>query len=289
MIRAIVWGLGKEFNRYFNLLQYHEMKGNLQIVGVTASSTDYAVCGIYEFIPPVGIDGKRYDVIIVTSAKNYKCIVESGKKLGLSDELFIPVQVLEIPKIDLNKYLRLKRNGLSIISQNCWGGLVYHYLGLQFTSPFINMAVSEDDMLKLMGDLKKYMDYEVQYKTKRFNDTLGRYYPVGIIGDVELKFIHYIDFDEAVNKWEKRKSRINYDKLLFMAYTEDVKFADRFVKVENCKKICFAPFEHQSGCIWYLPHKEKEKPFWEIVTASAIGKYYYYDIVDLLGDEKGNG
>ncbi|WP_051688611.1 DUF1919 domain-containing protein [Butyrivibrio sp. AE2032] len=290
MIRAIVWGLGKEYNRYFNLLQYHEMTGNLHVVGVTANSNEYAVCGDYQFVPPNSINGNKYDVIIVTSAKNYKGIVENGKKLGISDELFIPVQVLEIPKIDLNKYLRLKRSRLSIISQNCWGGLAYHYLGLQFTSPFINMSVSEDDMLKLMTNLKQYMDYDVRYKTKIYNETLGRYYPVGTIGDVKLNFIHYTDFDEAVNIWEKRKNRINYDNLLFMAYTEDVKFADRFARVGNCKKICFVPFEHQSDCICYLPHREKEKPFWKMVTTSAIGKNYCYDIVDLLlGDEKDNG
>ena len=290
MIRAIIWGLGKEFNRYFNLLQYHEMTGNLQIVGITASSAEYAVCGDYQFFSPNSIDENSIDVIIVTSAKNYKSIVETGRKLGLSSEMFISVQILEIPKIDLNKYLQLKKSGLTIISQNCWGGLVYHYLGLRFTSPFINMSVSEDDMLKLMGNLKQYMEHDVQYKAQIYNEVLGRYYPVGTIGDVELRFIHYADFDEPVNAWEKRKIRINYNNLLFMAYTEDVKFADKFAGADNCKKICFAPFKHSSECIYYLPHNENGKPFWEMVTTSAIGKNYCYDIVDLLlGDKKDKG
>ena len=214
--------------------------------------------------------------------------MESGKKHGFLSEMFIPIQVLEIPKIDLNKYVQLKRSRLSIISQNGWGGLVYHYLGLQFTSPFINMSVLESDMLKLMGNFKLYMEYDVRYKTESFNDILGRYYPIGTIGDVELNFIHYKDFDDAVNTWEKRKKRLNYDNLFFMSYTEDRKYADKFIEYDGLNKICFAPFRHESNEIYYLESIEKGKPYWEMVTSSANGKYYCYDIKSLLLGNIGN-
>lgn len=37
--------------------------------------------------------------------------------------------------------------------------------------------------------------------------------PIGLIDDVEVVFLHYKTFDEAVEKWNRRKSRINWDNL----------------------------------------------------------------------------
>ena len=37
--------------------------------------------------------------------------------------------------------------------------------------------------------------------------------PIGLIDDVEVVFLHYKTFEEAVEKWNRRKSRINWDNL----------------------------------------------------------------------------
>ena len=39
-------------------------------------------------------------------------------------------------------------------------------------------------------------------------------YPIGKIGDVEIAFLHYHSEQEAKEKWERRCSRINWDKLI---------------------------------------------------------------------------
>lgn len=39
---------------------------------------------------------------------------------------------------------RLKNNEFSIISDTCVGGIIYHRLGLQFSSPTINLGIGED-------------------------------------------------------------------------------------------------------------------------------------------------
>ena len=38
--------------------------------------------------------------------------------------------------------------------------------------------------------------------------------PYARIGDVELRFSHYTDPDEALEKWNKRKERIHWDNLI---------------------------------------------------------------------------
>lgn len=38
---------------------------------------------------------------------------------------------------------------------------------------------------------------------------------LGRIDDVEICFIHYKTFNEALEKWERRKKRVNFDNLIF--------------------------------------------------------------------------
>lgn len=49
---------------------------------------------------------------------------------------------------------------------------------------------------------------------KNFN-----YYPIGVLGDVEIHFMHYDNEDDALEKWERRKKRINKDNMIF-AFTD---------------------------------------------------------------------
>ena len=39
--------------------------------------------------------------------------------------------------------------------------------------------------------------------------------PIGKLDDIEIVFLHYASTEEALEKWERRKARVNYNKLLF--------------------------------------------------------------------------
>ena len=47
----------------------------------------------------------------------------------------IPARVLDVPGFRMDKYMRLRREGISFVSDNCWGGLMYHTLRLEMQSP----------------------------------------------------------------------------------------------------------------------------------------------------------
>jgi len=66
---------------------------------------------------------------------------------------------------------------------------------------------------------------------------------VGRIDDVLIHFLHYKTFEEAQEKWNKRKQRINWDNLFVMMYTSEMEEAERFDRLPYEKKICFVPFE----------------------------------------------
>ena len=39
-----------------------------------------------------------------------------------------------------------------------------------------------------------------------------------MLDDIEIHFNHYISFEEAKNKWDERKRRINYDNIYIVMY-----------------------------------------------------------------------
>ena len=280
MKRVIIWGLGTVFLKYYNLIKYFECINEINVIGVTAQSKDYIGIGDYQFISPEKIKREKVDVIIVAN-DSFKETVGYGLKCGILKELFAPARVLTVPNFSFEKYCRLKNEKISIISQNCWGGLIYNYLGLEFFSPFINLSVSTKDMIKLMSDFSHYMKCDLEFSTMKYNETSHDYYPVGRIDDVELKFIHYSNFAEAKEKWIRRKQRINYDNLLYMTYTEEKILAKKIANIDVKRKICFTPFEYEADCV-YTIKKINENPFYDFVNGSANGRYYYYNPSDLL-------
>lgn len=114
------------------------------------------------------------------------------------------------------KRIKLKNKSASIIASNCNGTFIYYDMKLKYLSPTINLSFDMNDFVKMLENLKWYMNQEVvPYEDKRFD------YPTGMIGDIEIRFNHYNSFDEAVNKWNERKERINYDNLFVLGVETD--------------------------------------------------------------------
>ena len=119
--------------------------------------------------------------------------------------------------------------GITFISQNCIGGVFYHDLGLPFLSPTINAFIPEPGFVKLVLNLRHYMQLEPAMRW-------GGEYPIGTLDDVEIHFMHYDTCKEAKEAWEKRKARINWDKIFVIA-TDRNSFDDSVF--EGWKKISY--------------------------------------------------
>lgn len=99
-----------------------------------------------------------------------------------------------------------------IISSNCIGGIIYHDLQLPFLSPTINLFFYPQDYLKFIGKLKYYLSINL-LPSKSVN---GTEYPVGLLDDIEVHFLHYKDFKDAAIQWQKRVNRVDFDNLFFI-------------------------------------------------------------------------
>ena len=132
---------------------------------------------------------------------------------------------------------RLKNHGFSILSSTCNGGVITSELGEQFRTPTINLWFLPGDFLKLISNLEYYMHQDVIEVTNRFQA-----YPVGRIGDITVYFMHYHSFEEAREKWNLRKARINYDNLFFMMVEKDgctPEMVEQFDALEYPHKVIF--------------------------------------------------
>lgn len=155
---------------------------------------------------------------------------------------------------------KLKFKDFSIISNNCWGGFIYQMFNLPYTTPTIGLFIYEHDYVKFCGNLKHYLEQELEFidvKNSKYynkvtkNQTEEITYPVAKLGDIEVFFMHYKTKEEAVCKWNRRKARINFDRLLFkMSEREDrdEKTTAEFCTLPYKNKICFTEDEQNIDC-----------------------------------------
>lgn len=111
--------------------------------------------------------------------------------------------------------IRLKNKNITLITNNCVGGIICHDLHLRFMSPTVNLYLTNDDFILFCSNLNEYLALEV-YEYKQHDKT----FPVGILsgskGDVYIYFMHYKNFVEAKSKWDERKVRINNDNIFII-------------------------------------------------------------------------
>ncbi len=180
-------------------------------------------------------------------------IRSSARSVFIKGEQLISVQLSR---------LLLRNRNFSIISNNCWGGIVYQKYGLPYTSPTVGLFIFEDDYIKFLGDLRHYLSLDPIFipliesrhvhRMSRLN-LEGAKFPVARLGDIEIFFQHYHSEREAFQKWKRRTARINFDNLI-------VKFSERqfctheliqkFAGLPYKNKVCFTedPVNCRSNC-----------------------------------------
>lgn len=102
---------------------------------------------------------------------------------------------------------RLKNKDFTILAPTCIAGVMYHELGKQFMSPTINLWMYDKDFLKFVHNLKEYLSYELEF-VHGIDKT-----PTAYLKDILIHFNHYHSDEEAREKWNERKKRVNYDNL----------------------------------------------------------------------------
>lgn len=191
---------------------------------------------------------------------------------------------------------KLNNTDFTIISNNCWGGMIYESYNLPKESPTVGMFIMAKDYIKFLKSLQTYLLSDItfidpqtsRWKAENYRDSRFGSYPVGVITngeeEIEIFFLHYHSEEEARDKWRRRCKRINWDRLL-------VKFNDQngcteediaeFDRLPFKNKICFSVNkypQYKSVVTIKAPCSHK------YIKASyePFGKNRYIDITNLI-------
>ncbi|MCK3658778.1 exopolysaccharide biosynthesis protein [Pasteurellaceae bacterium Pebbles2] len=117
--------------------------------------------------------------------------------------------------INRQNQVRLKNHEFSVISSNCVGALMLHDLNVRFNSPFVNLYLEPTDFIRYLENIEYYQSLNLEFIHS------DKSYPVAMLGDVKIHFVHYHSQDEARAKWVERSSRLKLDKLFIVMTDRD--------------------------------------------------------------------
>ena len=167
-----------------------------------------------------------------------------------------------------NRYIRitaslrqkqLNNKDFTVISNNCWGGLVYESYGLSKQSPTVGMYFMTEEYLRFISNLDYYIsECEMKFippeeaRHRAFYEQDKRFgaYPIARVGDVEIAMLHYHSEEEAKNKWERRCKRICWDRLLVKMNDQDectAEHAKAFGAMPYAHKVFFTVKDYDAG------------------------------------------
>lgn len=179
-------------------------------------------------------------------------------------------------QINKQKRKKLDNSNFSLVASNCNGCLLSHDLGVRFNTPFVNLWMLPKDFIKCVSNLKMYMESDLKFIKED-----GINYPIGLLRDVKIYFQHYSSNKEALEKWNYRKKRIDYNNIFIMMTDRDGCTYDdiiAFNKLPFRNKVIFTHVEYpeiDSAC--YIKGFENEKSVgmcFDFINKFSGSKYY---------------
>ena len=178
---------------------------------------------------------------------------------------------------------RLTNQGMSVISANCVGAFILHDLNQPFNSPFVNLYLDPSDFVRYLQNIEFYQAQPLQFiQTEKS-------YPVGLLDDLKVHFMHYHSEQEAKEKWEARSQRLDFDNLFIMMTDKDggkgakYEALQAFDNLPYPNKVVFThkPYpELKSAC--YIKGFENENEVGDLFTFSGWNGEKYYDQFDYV-------
>lgn len=156
---------------------------------------------------------------------------------------------------------------------------MYYNLGQRFLSPTVNLLFSPHDFIIFLKNIYQYLE-----KNIIFIETKEKY-PIGKLGELTIKFLHYESEESALNSWNERKKRINEDNLFIICCDEGLK-QEEILEFDNLpykNKILFV-HEKIEGIKSAIEAKEfKNKTDARLLNfANFLGKRFYQNYIDYI-------
>ena len=217
------------------------------------------------------------------------------KSLLRKTEVFIRRKIVQYGKkyYTYQDQKRLHNHQFVIISNNCFGGQVYQWLGKTYNTPFVGLYLNGPCYLKLLQNFDYYLKQDLEFiQESIYPKTKKHWYPIGKLDDIEVHFSHYDSQEEAMEKWTRRKKRMletEEKNRLFPVLVErdnvDEQIVKEFHKIPFENKLSFSCQDYQLSAKENIVLHQKCK---ERLNSTPNGKkvfklaFLYIDIVHWL-------
>ena len=287
--RIVFWGWGWVWLHCLDAVNRLREKGQIEAAGITGDRLPpYAVLDGVPVIRPDEVQDLDPDYILVMNNVHEKEIREAILALGFTRDRILSWEIFEIPLFDFRKYAAIVERKISIISNDCWGGILSRSLRLEHRSPFKNLYLKDWDYLKCLNDLEHYcLEADPVFDRWQEGTEIDDYpeYPVLCLDDIDIYCNHDQDPDQAIEKWLRRRKKINMDDL-FVEMRTGLKESEQ--QFEDLKQYpsrgCFVPYPSD------MPHscevrKLREKHTWGKAVHENVmvgGGNVLFSMIDLL-------
>lgn len=182
-------------------------------------------------------------MVTVLDDRVFKDIVKEAALMGIPREIILPLRIFQIPFFNFEDYVKIKNSNISILSNYCLAAHLYHTFGMKFTSPTINMFADDENYLRFIGNLKKYMNEPMAEVENTLDNLWGSRYSYirGRLDDVEWVFNHDVSFSTAEARWRRGVERFNWDNYIVLMTILSDEMAYKFEAL---------PIQHKIGFYW---------------------------------------
>lgn len=190
---------------------------------------------------------------------------------------------------------RLRNRTFCVVSNNCWRSTIYQDLGFEYNTPFVGLYFYSPCYIRLLSNLSYYLSQSVEIiETSRYpvaNEIRARrYFPTGLLGkDVEIRFLHYKTPQDALEKWDRRRGRMDSNNL-FVAFSDVDLFEDRFLDQFEASsfehKVFFTSRNIHTPSAVCISEHANQPDVGNLYTESYLSKRHF-DVVDWLNGGTG--
>lgn len=193
------------------------------------------------------------------------------------------------------KAKRFNFTDFTIISNNCFGGIVYRDHHLPYLTPTAGLFIMPKDFIKFIYNIEYYLSkspVEIKIEESGYFNYLKSIDYDGVIGkidDVELMFLHYNDFNEAKTKWERRKKRVNFDKIIYKFNDQNnctIEELKKFEAFPAKNKVLFTAKKYEGIDSYVLSQFESEGYVVDDTKAKNIKSVFnIYDFINNINEK----
>lgn len=148
---------------------------------------------------------------------------------------------MKLPRVIYHKRKARKydKGSISLLCNNCTGGVILHDMGLRFDTPTINVDIrNAEEYLYFVENIEHFIDSEVhEIELEKYDLPAG--YLIYNNKKVDIVFTHYKNFEAGKRKWQERMKRLDLSNI-YVIYegpkvSED--FMERFSKLPYKKAV----------------------------------------------------